>query len=185
MVRGFGNINIYVKRVQEIMNIHFQTYEISKKFFIIDEESSHPEDKKIDYRRLFQDYKFYINGYNFTIKKDFWWDGASIPQFLWSFVGGPWHSEVSAGALIHDVLYLTQIFEREFTDKVFHKVNSKCGMGSFKNKAMYSGVRMGGWKAWKEKTPEMIIGGRKHLFINDISALGLLGSKRKLDICSK
>lgn len=146
------------------MKIDFQDYENSKRIF--KKAYKHPEGKKLEFRRLSEDFSFVVDGTCFVIKKGFWWDGASIPKIFWSVIGDPWEADIAPGALIHDILYGTQYYNRKKTDQILYEVNKINGMNSVKNYAVYNGVRMGGWKAWNEKTEEVIAGNSRHLFIN-------------------
>ena len=154
------------------MNIEFKDYENSKRIFR--KAYIHPEGKKLEYRRLSEDFWFIIDGVEYVMKAGFWWDGASIPQPLWSVIGGPWSADIAPGALIHDILYGGHIFERLLCDQVLHKVNAINNMNSLKNTLVYKGVRMGGWAPYKEKSQENIIGVRKHLLINGQKASHIL-----------
>ena len=144
------------------MNIKVQNFEESRRFFPV-EGSFHPEGKNLKYRRLTRDFNFSIENIDFTIKEGFWWDGASIPQILWSILGDPWEEHVACAALVHDVLYATQIFPREYADKIFYEINALNGMGVIKNNLFYTGVRVGGKVAWDGKIIDSICGARKHL----------------------
>ena len=146
------------------MNILFQDYEVSKRIFR--SAYQHPEGKKLEYRKLTQDFWFIIDGSAFTIKKGFWWDGASIPRIFWTAIGDPWEADIAPGALIHDMLYACQYYQRWKADLIMFEVNKLNGMNAIKNHAVYRALRLGGWKAWNDKTDEMIKGASKHLVIN-------------------
>ena len=146
------------------MNITFQDYEISKRIF--KSAYRHPEGKKLEYRKLTADFWFTIDGDAFTIKRGFWWDGASIPRIFWTVIGDPWEADIAPAALIHDILYATHYFDRAKTDEVMFEVNEINGMNPVKNIAVYRALRIGGWKAWNEKTDEMIAGAKRHLIVN-------------------
>src|SRR5438128_2548542 len=67
-------------------------------------------------------------------------DGASIPQFLWSFVGGPFEGPYRAAAVIHDLYCITK--SRPYVDvhRVFYEASLAAGEGSRKAWIMYQGV---------------------------------------------
>lgn len=146
--------------------IIFQNNETSQRFFRSAEKELGLSENRLEYRRLKEDFWFVINGNFFVIKAGFWWDGASIPKFLWGIIGNPWEEDIAPGALIHDALYGSQVFERVYSDHVMYTVNDINNMGGIKNHLVYRGLRMGGWAAWKQKTKEQIEGVRSHLYIN-------------------
>lgn len=151
--------------------ITYDMYETSKRYFKNAENFMHLSDNKLQYRKLTETFHFVINGNYFEILPGFWWDGASIPRFLWTLIGSPWEEDIAPGALIHDVLYGSQVFKRKISDEVMYHINVLNGMGKIKANSVYSGLRMGGSGAWNNKTKEIINGVRKHLKINDKLAI--------------
>lgn len=47
---------------------------------------------------------YFGKNYSFTIKKDFKWDGATIPKAVWSIIGSSTDNCYLIGSLVHDVL---------------------------------------------------------------------------------
>ena len=71
-------------------------------------------------RMLVSDYRFTINGTLFVIKKGFWTDFASYNQALYSFLGSPYDSDKVFAALVHDIFYGTQYYNRKKADQIFY-----------------------------------------------------------------
>lgn len=108
-----------------------------------------------DYK-LLEDITVFANGYEITIKKDFVFDGASIPQFMWSFIGSPFTGDYTVAALVHDAVYRSNSFNRKNADKVFLALMKQDKVSFFKRRAMYLGVRFGGSSSWTNRTKEEI-----------------------------
>ena len=95
-------------------------------------------------------------GYKITVKKEFDFDGASIPQALWSVYGNPLSGKFRIAALVHDALYASQIVSRELADDIFLDLMKQHKVGYLKRQSMYCAVRSGGWYSWKHLTKEEI-----------------------------
>jgi hypothetical protein len=86
-------------------------------------------------------------------------DGASVPRVLWPTVGHPFDHDVVRGALIHDHYYARYAgtgFDaanekrlRELVDKMFFAALLADGVSRWRAWAIYRGVRLGGWLAWR------------------------------------
>jgi hypothetical protein len=82
-----------------------------------------------------------------TVPVGFVTDFASIPQILWSVlspVGG-----YDEAAVVHDYLYTIAITDRGTADKVLNEAMQVLEVEGWKRKAIYAGVRLGGWHAWR------------------------------------
>jgi len=106
--------------------------------------------------KLLEDITVDANGYEITIKKGFVFDGASIPQFLWSFIGSPFTGNYTLAALVHDALYRSNSFNRKNADKIFLALMKQDGVSFFKRRSMYLGVRFGGSSSWTNRTKDEI-----------------------------
>ena len=85
------------------------------------------------------------------VPRNFMFDGASVPiGFRGLFPHG---GRKMAGALAHDWLYRNAWIKgtRKEADLVFLKGMLENGVSKWKAKAMYLGVRLGGWAAWARK----------------------------------
>jgi len=98
-------------------------------------------------------FSFYsaILGRRIYVPPRFLTDFHSVPRGLWNIL--PPHENPEAG-VIHDWLYKTNGVTRKEADQVYVEVLellNKWHPGkapAWKRKAMYWGVRMGGWKPW-------------------------------------
>ena len=88
-------------------------------------------------------------GYKITVKKGFDFDGASIPQALWSVYGNPLSGKFRIAALVHDALYASEYFPRELADAIFLDLMKQHGVGYIKQQTMYYAVRSAGWYVWR------------------------------------
>ena len=95
-------------------------------------------------------------GYKITVKKGFDFDGASIPQSLWSVYGNPLSGKFRIAALVHDALYASAELPREVADKIFLDLMKQHEVGYLKRQTMYYAVRSAGWYAWIRNTKEEI-----------------------------
>ena len=98
---------------------------------------------------LFEDVVVESLGYNITVKKGFDFDGASIPQSLWSVYGNPLSGKFRIAALVHDALYASQKVPRELADDIFLDLMKQHRVGYMKRQTMYYAVRSVGWHVWK------------------------------------
>lgn len=88
-------------------------------------------------------------GYKITVKKGFDFDGASIPQALWSLYGNPLSGKFRIAALVHDALYASAELPRELADAIFLDLMKQHEVGYVKRKTMYFAVRSAGWYVWR------------------------------------
>jgi hypothetical protein len=89
----------------------------------------------------------YVGSKIIDVPAGFTTDGASVPRVFWSLFS-PTGSYLKA-AVIHDYLYVNQLFSRETTDLIFLEAMKESGVGFFTRRAVYRAVRLGGWIAWK------------------------------------
>ncbi len=90
--------------------------------------------------------------YAITVYSGFEFNGASIPQTLWSIVGCPMGGLYSAAACLHDALYASKLFDRKTCDKLFHEAMISSGVDSALAKKMYLAVRAFGGSAFDDRT---------------------------------
>ena len=119
-------------------------------------------------RKLFEDFNFIYEGRAFTIKRGFWWDGASIPRFFWRIAGSPMTGKYYLAALVHDMFYATHYFPRKQADTIFYDMMIHCGVGTVLAWTIYRAVRTGGWVGWNKDTND-IIKANKYLIVNGIA----------------
>lgn len=87
-----------------------------------------------------------------TVPAGFVSDLASIPRSLWILIS-PW--DIALESLFHDVLYRTQPVKRVVADAALMSMLEERGSPWFVRWAVYSGVRMGGWIAWRDNAKEL------------------------------
>ena len=74
-------------------------------------------------------------------------DLASIPAAVWLLI--PKTGKWDAPAVVHDVLYTSGEFVKEEADYVLYEAMSVMGVGAARKWAIYYGVHMFGWWAWR------------------------------------
>ena len=103
---------------------------------------------------LLEDVTVEALGYRIRVKKGFDFNGASIPQALWSVYGNPLSGKFRIAALVHDALYASQKVSRELADAIFLDLMKQHEVGYLKRQTMYYAVRSAGWYSWKQLTKE-------------------------------
>ena len=91
--------------------------------------------------------------YEFTILKDYCWDGATIPKFFYRLVGASTDNKFLIASMIHDVLCENHDYinnDRYFSTIVFERLLFVSGVGGFKRWMMKHSVDnfqkiAGGW----------------------------------------
>lgn len=81
--------------------------------------------------------------YNFEVKENYCWDGASIPRMFWRLIGANTANEFLIPSLIHDVLCENKQyveFDRELSSKVFRALLIASGVSELKAEIMYFAV---------------------------------------------
>ena len=79
-------------------------------------------------------------GVVWVVPQGFVSDGASIPQPLWTFVGGPWDGPYRRPAVIHDYFFRTRRYASAEVHLVFYNAMLTAGVAVPKAKLMYWGV---------------------------------------------
>ena len=81
------------------------------------------------------------------VPKGFITDGASIPKFAWSILGGPM-GEYSAAAVVHDYCYKYKLYTRKRCDYIFYEAMQVLEVPFWKRWLMYHAVRTFAWLGW-------------------------------------
>ena len=92
--------------------------------------------------------------YTIIVKEGFDFDGASIPKSLWGIFGNPLSGDFRIAALVHDVLYASQVLPRKVCDDIFLELMKIHGVSYAKRYSMYLAVRSTGSFAWNKNTSE-------------------------------
>src|ERR1051325_12201842 len=75
-------------------------------------------------------------------------DGASIPRYLWSFMGGPFEGRYRNASVLHDVAYEQKKRPPKECDRMFYNAMRCSGVGAVEAKTMYYSLLRFGWH-WK------------------------------------
>ena len=100
-------------------------------------------------------------------------DGASIPRLLWPIFGSPYDPDIFPEAIAHDAMYRGRIVPRKDADATFRDMMEKNGIGRWKRRRIWLGVRLFGWIAWLRHTPEGVAEARRHI------SLAFAGGKKQ------
>jgi hypothetical protein len=71
-------------------------------------------------------------------------DGASIPRFLWTIVGGPLEGKYRNASVIHDVACVEKTRPADLVHLCFYYAMRATGVGVVQAKILYAGVYVGG-----------------------------------------
>lgn len=85
------------------------------------------------------------------VPQGFTYDLASIPALVWVFVS-PW--DLALESLFHDLLYRRQSVKRYVADTQLRSMMEDRGKPWHVRMIVYLGVRIGGWKAWRQRAVE-------------------------------
>jgi len=90
---------------------------------------------------LLEDMIVQFAGVEIGIPKGFTCDGSSIPRFFWRVCGSPKMSVNLKPGILHDYLYRTNMYDREYCDLIYFKALRSCGKNFVIAKMMYYAVR--------------------------------------------
>ena len=108
---------------------------------------------------------YQTTGMTIQVGVGFDFDGASVPQPLWSFGLPPMTGGYQRSATLHDALYAGEIFDRKLCDELFLEAMESEGVCYFKRYAMYLAVRSAGWTVWKKHDKEEVNAYKKFVYI--------------------
>lgn len=91
------------------------------------------------------------DGLVLTVQPPFCSDGASIPRFMWPFVGPRYSADTFAASFVHDVLYAVHVTSRSWADREFARLLLRLGAGPRRVAAYYASVRLCGWWPWRNR----------------------------------
>lgn len=141
-----------------------------------DKHKVYPQNEPIsdDLYRLIEDWQYvwFHKGayYRIVAKKNFIYDGASVPNCLGWILDLHPDGQFRAACVPHDMLYIGQgelpvgafqtfdghkwvnvkkVWTRHEVDKLFARILRETGMPQFKRRMAYRAVRVGGWLPWK------------------------------------
>jgi hypothetical protein len=100
---------------------------------------------------------------SYIVKPPFIFDGASIPRIFWTLVGSPFTGSYARAAFVHDILYLTELFDRKTCDWIFLELMQEYGCGWFKRNIIWSAVKSFGWYVWNSHDQKQVQFYRKNI----------------------
>lgn len=104
------------------------------------------------------DYTYARGAVRIEVKKDFVFDGASIPRALWSLIGAPQAGKHAHASLLHDNLYVYKALvrnglavdvTRRQADDLMLVVMKEDGVAWWRRNVIHRGVRLGGGHVWR------------------------------------
>jgi hypothetical protein len=104
-----------------------------------------------DVRVLTDDLAAEWSGYTIRVRAGYSTDGASIPRLAWRLIGHPWGQYLPA-AIVHDILYETEIWDREMADQCFRDLMQWLEVPAWRRALMYRAVRTFGGPTWAKHT---------------------------------
>lgn len=117
-----------------------------------------------DLRVLTDDLVAEWDGYVIRVKRGYSTDGASIPRLAWRLIGHPWAQYLPA-AIVHDVLYEAEVWDRKMADDCFRDLMAWLEVPAIKRATMYRAVRLFGGPTWDKHTMDSIAIAREFLEI--------------------
>ena len=102
----------------------------------------YPFENKKALKVLIYDHKKFKQ-YNFTIRENYCFDGATIPRLFWRVIGSSTDNQFLVAALIHDVLCENHKYidnDRELSSQVFRALLIASGVSEIKANIMYLAV---------------------------------------------
>lgn len=100
-----------------------------------------------------------------SVNPGFDFDGASVPQVLWSFGLSPMTGGYQRAACLHDAMYSAEIFDREVCDKIFLEAMKSDNVSYFKRMSMYFAVRIFGKLLWKKHITNEVLNYTKFITV--------------------
>ena len=85
-----------------------------------------------------------------TVPAGFVTDAASIPRWLWPFIGHPFCAEFIEAAVLHDWLYSGGFPFRKLADWTFYRLLVYRQAGRLRARLMWGAVRVFGRSHWKD-----------------------------------
>jgi Protein of unknown function (DUF1353) len=127
---------------------NFGRFTTSPKLEFVDEGPGKGRDM-----RLLEDLTYIDpSGGDWTARKGFQTDGASIPQVFWSFVGGPFDGAYRNAAVVHDWYCDKKDKRWQDVHRIFYYASRAAGVGPIKAKILYAAVMFGGPRWGKGKS---------------------------------
>ena len=114
---------------------------------------------------LLKDLIVEFDGLQFTVKKGYKTDGASIPFIFWAFNLHPYQADTLTPAILHDIFYETELYSRASADNNFLFLMRNNGVSPLKRALFYIAVRLFGWIVWSRHTVGSVENARQFLVV--------------------
>lgn len=101
---------------------------------------------------LIRDYTLDHRGKRYAVRAGFKTDGQSIPRAFWILTGHPMEGDGLPAAIIHDVLYGSELVERAEADLIFKQLLERNGVNWFRAMMRYRFLRMFGGLTYSTHT---------------------------------
>ena len=113
--------------------------------------------KGIPGRVLLEDflYKSEMLGETIVVPAMFKSDLVSTPRSTWKIIP-PFEYPAVYAAIVHDILYDGEIFDRKKCDAIFYEALKASGEDAWKCWVMYKAVRLGGWASWNDHDKDSV-----------------------------
>lgn len=98
--------------------------------------------------QLVEDVTVETNKYKIFIAKGMVFNGADIPEAMFSLIGCP--MDFALESLVHDAMYRSRVISRYEADNIFYELLLQQGVNSLLARKMYLAVRIGGYKAYED-----------------------------------
>ena len=108
-------------------------------------------------------YAILPDGKMLTVEAGFSFDGASIPEILYSFIGDPYSGRYVRAAFIHDCLYASELLPRKECDNIFLEIMKEHGVNWAEAKLDVSSCESRRSEVWADHTDESISEARKYI----------------------
>jgi hypothetical protein len=106
--------------------------------------------------RLIEDFGFMeADGLHWPVPRHSTVDGASIPQALWTLIGGPWEGKYRDASVVHDYYCAVRSADWRSVHRMFYRAMLVSGVSVRRAKVMYVAVYFGGPR-WNEMVVENV-----------------------------
>lgn len=99
---------------------------------------------------LLGDIVYETAGGRITVKAGFCFDGASIPQGVWSSIGHPFTPAYVRAALLHDVAYHSGAVTKSTADQAFRDLLDADGVSWIRRQTMFRAVSLFGGRSYHQ-----------------------------------
>lgn len=96
-----------------------------------------------------------LSGVIMRVPAGFWYNGASIPAYLWQAIYPPFDPRIIIAAAIHDWLYSSHVTSREEADQLLYLIALENGADADKCDLIKKAVRTFGGKYWEDSANDV------------------------------